>query len=103
MAEGGGLLNRYTLSRRIEGSNPSGSAKKAYLMFDGPLGRERESNPVDGTCVGGRVAGAPQHSGCSRLHRGTLALGQRRKSCNVMEFNAKYSHNRVLERIGAGF
>ena len=25
-AEGGGLLNRYTLSRRIEGSNPSGSA-----------------------------------------------------------------------------
>ena len=27
MAEGGGLLNRYTLSRRIEGSNPSVSAK----------------------------------------------------------------------------
>ncbi len=26
MAEGGGLLNRYTLKRRIEGSNPSGSA-----------------------------------------------------------------------------
>ena len=26
MAEGGGLLNRYTLSRRIEGSNPSVSA-----------------------------------------------------------------------------
>ena len=26
MAEGGGLLNRYTLQRRIEGSNPSGSA-----------------------------------------------------------------------------
>jgi hypothetical protein len=26
VAEGGGLLNRYTLSRRIEGSNPSGSA-----------------------------------------------------------------------------
>ena len=29
MAEGGGLLNRYTLSRRIEGSNPSVSAKFA--------------------------------------------------------------------------
>jgi hypothetical protein len=27
VAEGGGLLNRYTLSRRIEGSNPSVSAK----------------------------------------------------------------------------
>ena len=26
MAEGGGLLNRYTLQRRIEGSNPSVSA-----------------------------------------------------------------------------
>ena len=26
MAEGGGLLNRYTLHRRIEGSNPSVSA-----------------------------------------------------------------------------
>ncbi len=29
MAEGGGLLNRYTLSRRIEGSNPSVSAIKS--------------------------------------------------------------------------
>ena len=27
MAEGGGLLNRYTLQRRIEGSNPSVSAR----------------------------------------------------------------------------
>ena len=27
MAEGGGLLNRYTLLRRIEGSNPSVSAR----------------------------------------------------------------------------
>ena len=27
VAEGGGLLNRYTLQRRIEGSNPSVSAK----------------------------------------------------------------------------
>jgi hypothetical protein len=26
VAEGGGLLNRYTLQRRIEGSNPSVSA-----------------------------------------------------------------------------
>ena len=29
MAEGGGLLNRYTLSRRIEGSNPSVSASSS--------------------------------------------------------------------------
>ena len=27
MAEGGGLLNRYTPQRRIEGSNPSVSAR----------------------------------------------------------------------------
>jgi hypothetical protein len=27
VAEGGGLLNRYTLLRRIEGSNPSVSAR----------------------------------------------------------------------------
>jgi hypothetical protein len=32
VAEGGGLLNRYTLSRRIEGSNPSVSAKM-YEFF----------------------------------------------------------------------
>jgi hypothetical protein len=28
VAEGGGLLNRYTLLRRIEGSNPSVSANE---------------------------------------------------------------------------
>ena len=32
MAEGGGLLNRYTLQRRIEGSNPSGSASSQPLL-----------------------------------------------------------------------
>ena len=42
MAEGGGLLNRYTLQRRIEGSNPSGSAsfksaKCPELVFGGCL------------------------------------------------------------------
>jgi hypothetical protein len=30
VAEGGGLLNRYTLQRRIEGSNPSGSASTLF-------------------------------------------------------------------------
>jgi hypothetical protein len=29
-AEGGGLLNRYTLQRRIEGSNPSVSASRSH-------------------------------------------------------------------------
>ena len=29
VAEGDGLLNRYTLSRRIEGSNPSVSANQS--------------------------------------------------------------------------
>ncbi len=31
-AEGGGLLNRYTLSRRIEGSNPSVSANNSTAI-----------------------------------------------------------------------
>jgi hypothetical protein len=44
VAEGGGLLNRYTFKRRIEGSNPSVSAnnilksiiygcQKSFLIF----------------------------------------------------------------------
>jgi hypothetical protein len=32
VAEGGGLLNRYTLQRRIEGSNPSVSASSESLL-----------------------------------------------------------------------
>src|SRR5215218_4876178 len=32
VAEGGGLLNRYTLQRRIEGSNPSVSASTSFSM-----------------------------------------------------------------------
>jgi hypothetical protein len=31
VAEGGGLLNRYTLQRRIEGSNPSVSANDSIF------------------------------------------------------------------------
>lgn len=34
VAEGDGLLNRYTLSRCIEGSNPSVSAIKSPRMYD---------------------------------------------------------------------
>lgn len=53
MAEGGGLLNRYTLQRRIEGSNPSVSARASnqfqnrfrprdsQLSFAGPLSVRR--------------------------------------------------------------
>jgi hypothetical protein len=33
VAEGGGLLNRYTLLRRIEGSNPSVSASIPLPTF----------------------------------------------------------------------
>ena len=33
MAEGGGLLNRYTLLRRIEGSNPSVSASSGKFTL----------------------------------------------------------------------
>jgi hypothetical protein len=32
-AEGGGLLNRYTVKSRIEGSNPSGSASPIIANF----------------------------------------------------------------------
>jgi hypothetical protein len=32
VAEGGGLLNRYTLQRRIEGSNPSVSASAIEII-----------------------------------------------------------------------
>jgi hypothetical protein len=37
VAEGGGLLNRYTLQRRIEGSNPSVSAKSIQFHLPIPL------------------------------------------------------------------
>ena len=43
MAEGGGLLNRYTLQRRIEGSNPSGSASFQIANFQ--IGKCPESVP----------------------------------------------------------
>jgi hypothetical protein len=36
VAEGGGLLNRYTLQRRIEGSNPSGSANFKVRPYSTP-------------------------------------------------------------------
>src|SRR5215472_483489 len=36
VAEGGGLLNRYTLIRRIEGSNPSVSAKPSFPALPKP-------------------------------------------------------------------
>jgi hypothetical protein len=32
VAEGGGLLNRYTLQRRIKGSNPFLSAKTLFVL-----------------------------------------------------------------------
>ena len=34
MAEGGGLLNRYTVNSRIVGSNPIPSATSSYIPFD---------------------------------------------------------------------
>jgi hypothetical protein len=47
VAEGGGLLNRYTLQRRIEGSNPSVSASLSapiILTLDFCL-RRRDDSP----------------------------------------------------------
>jgi hypothetical protein len=43
VAEGGGLLNRYTLQRRIEGSNPSVSAN-LQAMSSNPLHRRIQPN-----------------------------------------------------------
>jgi hypothetical protein len=43
VAEGGGLLNRYTLQRRIEGSNPSGSAN---LDCESPCVRLESAVPL---------------------------------------------------------
>src|SRR4029077_8469526 len=46
VAEGGGLLNRYTLQRRIEGSNPSGSARCQPPSSESPLARCPEINSL---------------------------------------------------------
>ena len=70
MAEGGGLLNRYTLSRRIEGSNPSVSA---IDCMSGPRtwnGEDSEFEQVLRTSE--VVAGRRQHA--------PPALGQQQKS-----------------------
>ena len=50
MAEGGGLLNRYTLQRRIEGSNPSVSARfraSESLLVAGLRGARNLTGPAD--------------------------------------------------------
>jgi hypothetical protein len=44
VAEGGGLLNRYTVQSRIEGSNPSLSAKLSQ-RFDFLLSAVRHAAP----------------------------------------------------------
>ncbi len=44
MVEGGGLLNRYTVNSRIEGSNPSPSAKLKSLLYKCFSGRGMDSN-----------------------------------------------------------
>ena len=46
MAEGGGLLNRYTPSRRIEGSNPSVSASYRFSVFFAFWGLDVEPDAV---------------------------------------------------------
>ena len=49
MAEGGGLLNRYTVNSRIVGSNPIPSATSVFLVFPGcftPVGKARDSASI---------------------------------------------------------
>ena len=61
MAEGGGLLNRYTLQRRIEGSNPSVSASVRIgshfqsQIFSGRAGYERHFANCSTVSVGPRA------------------------------------------------
>ena len=76
VAEGGGLLNRYTLSRRIEGSNPSVSAnhRKSEVPWrinrlppeiGEPLGGVRaRQRPIVDTSVGSII--------CTATPRGSL-------------------------------
>ncbi len=44
VVEGGGLLNRYTVNSRIEGSNPSPSATINSLLYKCSSGRGMDSN-----------------------------------------------------------
>jgi hypothetical protein len=46
VAEGGGLLNRYTLQRRIQGSNPCVSARFSGSESQNPTDCP-EINPLD--------------------------------------------------------
>ena len=62
MAEGGGLLNRYTLQRRIQGSNPCVSAR-----FSGSESSRLPGNPL-GAHSGPTVAGNILRSRGSLLH-----------------------------------
>ena len=57
VAEGGGLLNRYTLQRRIEGSNPSVSASAFAGTSESSPGRSGRVIPLPArlTPAGGRV------------------------------------------------
>ena len=59
MAEGGGLLNRYTLQRRIEGSNPSGSASLIGMCYSNPRFPPRGG----ALCATPRVLTAPAKPG----------------------------------------
>jgi hypothetical protein len=63
VAEGGGLLNRYTVESRIEGSNPSVSAKDTdlatFFKFDVGLTSARQ-----------RAAHLPQRSMRERVEAG---------------------------------
>ena len=67
MAEGGGLLNRYTLSRRIEGSNPSVSAIPPLASEMPVPGDELMSSPSALACIrcGTRYAIEHYASDCS--------------------------------------
>jgi hypothetical protein len=66
VAEGGGLLNRYTLQRRIEGSNPSVSAISflSVTRMPAPAGGGASRSPsVSGRESFLRIAGAGEASG----------------------------------------
>jgi hypothetical protein len=92
VAEGGGLLNRYTLSRRIEGSNPSVSANAIdFIEVFAIYGFHPYMNP---SFVIGLESLAKRPNPAKSTHRrepGTSSLHSRRAEHRIK--SGRYSRN----------
>jgi hypothetical protein len=96
VAEGGGLLNRYTLLRRIEGSNPSVSAmtdfvrpgqigNKTYSRLDnlGPSGLSRVCKFLSSRSLSAGHFMVMASCGLMALNSGTKSL---QRACSLEVF-----------------